>query len=136
MASVKGAIRFWFVVIQEPKLVRAVMFVYYLSVIGSAFETLRDSVHLNVANPGFFTGLDFVLLALGACVGIVAIFPGQWGLERCGLFSIAMGLGLRATVLGLFDGFEAAPWILVGELALLVYRYVSIRKADLAPIAG
>lgn len=126
-----------FLLIAEPRVIRVVQFGVYLCMVAAGLFvlttppwSLRDVLGeaLVAILGGFITG--------GAVLGVIAVLPGIWWLERSAILALGTGLAmysvvivnLGAPVVGFLVGFAF--------ILCLVQRWMEIRKFQLAPKRG
>jgi hypothetical protein len=123
-----------FMLIAEPRVIRLLQFAVYVSMAGAGSFVL-------LAPPTSFQGVlgqalvvmfgSFVLV--GSLLGMFAVLPGIWWLERVGLLALTTGLMIYC-VLAIALGSS-----LVGTLVTLAFsftfaqRWMEIRRFQLAP---
>ena len=123
-----------FLLIAEPRWVRAIQFVIY-ALMGAGGMWM-----LNAPPETFVQALTSPLVVMfalfvvvGSALGLVAVLPGIWWLERAGILALATGL-LMYGALGVSLGSSVLVAVLTISFALtLVQRWTQIRGADLAP---
>lgn len=130
-------LRRWFLMIQEPRVIRLTMFGVYLSLIGTGIASFTSTPDqfFQATGPIIVYAIG-VFWIIGGVLGTIAILPGFWSLERIGLISTAIGIVFRGTLVGALGVSAQGALLLLVLLLLLVVRFLSIRRADLAPIMG
>lgn len=130
-------LRRWFLMIQEPRHIRIAMFVFYALVLATGVEGFYDSPgrFFNATGPFIIYSIA-TFFVLGGIAGAIAILPGYWWLEKVGLVAIAFGIAMRGVLVGALGVSIQGAFLLLALVVLLVVRFLSIRRADLAPIAG
>lgn len=133
---VLSVLKRWFLLIQEPRVQRILFFFFYAVAIWTGIDALHDS-----PDRFFQTGGALLVISLGCFfivaggLGVVAVLPGIWWLERTALIAFAFGLAIRGVLIFSLGVSSTGAAIFLGELILIAIRFIQIRRADLAPIA-
>jgi hypothetical protein len=136
MTTVRAKLYRWFLLIQEPRIVRIAMFaiyVYFIVAGVQAFTSTPDHFY-QVTGPRivFSIGVFFIV---GGVVGLVAVLPGHWYIERVGLVALALGCLARGVLVSALGVSDVGASILNILILFLFVRFLTIRRADYAPIA-
>jgi hypothetical protein len=136
MTTIKAHLRRWFLKIEEPRVQRILYLFFYLTAIITGLSALWTTPDKFYQSGGVVLvdslGVFFVV---GGLCGAIAILPGTWWLERVGLLSLAFGLAARGISIISLGVSTTGALIFLGEILLLVIRFIQIRRADLAPIS-
>lgn len=127
---------FLFLKIAEPRVVRIVQFVVYVSLTAAGWYVLTHPPQsfLFVIGPG----LVFVFggfLTFGGVVGCIAVLPGIWWLERMGVVALWTGLSIFAVIVFSLGISYVGFFVAIALGGSLVIRWTEIRRYELAPRA-
>ena len=126
-----------FMRIAEPRVIRVIQFFVYLAV-------TTGGVGLVIAPPPEFESvlgivLTYVVsgfLLVGGVVGMFAVLPGIWWMERASVLLLITGLSMYAVVAVSMTLPIFRVALIVSILLAMVQRYVDIHGSQLAPREG
>ncbi|CAD5999173.1 hypothetical protein [Agreia sp. COWG] len=134
---VKGVAAFLsrtFLLIAEPRVIRIIMFfIYGIFAVAGYFVIVKPSASIINVLGEDLPVIFGAFLTFGGVVGLLAVLPGIWWLERTGLISSAVGLLMYLTVvLSTSASSLGFPFAMLILLFLLI-RWMEIRRYQLAP---
>lgn len=123
-----------FLMIAEPRVIRIIMFFIYAIFLTAGYLVIVQPSQSIIDVLGKDLSVIFgAFLTFGGGVGLIAVLPGVWWLERTGLISAGVGLLMYLTIV-LSTGASSLgfPFALLIMLFLLT-RWMEIRRYQLAP---
>lgn len=123
-----------FLLIAEPRVIRIIMFFIYAIFLTAGYLVIVNPSQGIIEVLGDELPVIFGLfLAFGGGVGLLAVLPGVWWLERAGIIASSVGLLMYLTiVLSTASSSLGFPFALLIMLFLLI-RWMEIRRYQLAP---
>lgn len=135
-AGVMHALFGW---IPEPRIVRGLLLVAYVTMFCGGASTLIDPPQsiAGPAGPGLMLALAAFVL-IGAFLSSLAVLPGILWLERSGIVAMLIGLAAYGFILLNLGPPSSGPsdllmTIVVLSMLLLLVRYAQSPKADIDP---
>lgn len=124
----------WFILIAEPRAVRVMQFAIYalLEIAGISIITSAPDSFTRVL-PVFHICVLGGFISFGAFLGLIAVLPGIWWLERAGLVALATGMMIYITII---IALGTSPMGLVVSLVFTLtfaQRWTEIRRYQVAP---
>lgn len=123
-----------FLLIAEPRVIRIIMFfIYAIFLISGYLVVVKPSSSIiEVLGPDLPV-IFGLFLSFGGAVGLIAVLPGVWWLERTGIISAGVGLLMYLTVvLSTASSSLGFPFAML-LIAFLLIRWMEIRRYQLAP---
>jgi len=135
--AVFRAFVFLFFKIKEPRTIRLVQFVIYACMVGAGHfvVTVQPDVYTEVVGTALVVGFGGSIL-LGGLLGLIAVLPGIWWLERIAILALWTGLGVFVVVQAALGISIVGLLIAVALAASFVQRWSDITEFDLAPRAS
>lgn len=129
--SIGDSLYKWFYLIDEPRIKRLLYTIIYLLFIAMGVVVIARHDSPLAQSVGFAGILALALaLIIGGAIGVVAVWPGLWWLEKVAFIPLAGAILIRAAILtesGITPA--AAIFYVIGTL-LLVARLMDIWKYD------
>ena len=123
-----------YLLVAEPRIVRLILFAIYVVFLVAGFfvvthppesfvETLTEKLVLMLG--GF--------LVLGGALATIAVLPGLWWLERCGLLSLGTGMLMYIVIIVGIKGSPLGICVSIAFVLFFILRYMETRPFKLAP---
>ena len=123
-----------YLLVAEPRIVRIILFaIYLLFLFAGGFvvtETPDRFVELLSVNLVLMFG---GFLALGGLLSSIAVLPGLWWLERCGLLSLGTGMLMYVILIIGTSGSTVGVCVSLAFVLFFALRYMETRQFKLAP---
>lgn len=128
---------FLFFKIKEPRTIRLVQFVIYACMVGAGhfIVTIQPALYTNILGHWLVIGFGGAIL-LGGLLGLIAVLPGIWWLERTAIIALWTGLAVFVVVQVALGISIVGLLIAVALAASFVQRWSDITEFDLAPRAS
>lgn len=127
-------VRNGFLLIAEPRTIRIMQFVVYVELLIGGVDAVTKPLPEFIRVIGVPLVIVFgAFLAVGGLVGMIAVLPGIWWLERVGLVFLAVAVFIRGCLL-IGTGVSLTGFMIFTALVtFLIIRFIFIRKDKLAP---
>lgn len=123
-----------FMRIAEPRVIRVMQFGVYASLLVTGISMFIEPPHIFRSVVGLILVYVFGgFVTLGATLGLIAVLPGIWWLERVGIIALCTGLAMyiviSTSIAVSFVGFSLSMALLI----TFIQRWAEIKGAQLAP---
>lgn len=123
-----------YLLVAEPRAVRLVLFAIYnvflvagILVLTQQPENFVEAISVNLVL--MFGGF----LLLGGVLSAIAVLPGLWWLERCGLLALGTGMLIYLTIVIRVNGSSVSVCVSIAFILFFILRYMETRQFKLAP---
>lgn len=120
--------------VAEPRIVRMVLFAIYIVFLVAGFFVVthppESFVEVLTVRLVLMLGC---FLTLGAILSSIAVLPGLWWLERCGLLSLITGMIIYIVVIVQLKSSPLGICVSVAFILFFILRYMETRAFKLAP---
>lgn len=123
-----------FMLIAEPRVIRLLQFGVYLSMAGAGtFILLAPPLSFQSVIGSALVIILGSFVLLGSLLGLVAVLPGIWWLERVGIISLMTGLSIYCIVAINLGASLVGTLVTLAFGFTFVQRWMEIRRFQLAP---
>lgn len=123
-----------YLLVAEPRIVRLILFgIYVVFLIAGCFVITQppESFVETLSEKLVFMLGGFLLL--GGVLASIAILPGLWWLERCGLLSLGTGMLMYIVIIVGIKGSPLGICVSIAFVLFFILRYMETRPFKLAP---
>lgn len=123
-----------YLLVAEPRIVRLILFAIYIVflIAGGFVLTQPPENFVEVITERLVLMLG-CFLALGGILSSVAVLPGLWWLERCGLLSLITGMLIYIVVIVDLQSSPLGICVSIAFILFFILRYMETRQSKLAP---
>lgn len=123
-----------YMLVAEPRIVRLVLFaIYTMFLIAGIFVlTQPPEKFVEVLTVSLVCMLGS-FLTLGSVLSMVAVLPGLWWLERCGILSLITGMLIYIVIIVNAKSSPLGICISIAFILFFILRYMETRQFKLAP---
>lgn len=123
-----------FLKIAEPRSVRLMQFGVYASMLVTGISMFIDPPHLFESIIGLILVYVFgAFVTLGSALGLIAVLPGIWWLERVGIIALCTGLAMYVVISTSISVSLVGFSLSTALLMTFIQRWREIKGAQLAP---
>lgn len=123
-----------YLLVAEPRVVRLILFVIYSMFITAGLMVLTNPPENfeEILSTGRVAMMACFLI-LGGILSAVAVLPGLWWLERCGIISLITGMVIYIVLIIGVSNMPIALCISIAFILFFIIRYMETRQFKLAP---
>lgn len=123
-----------YLLVAEPRIVRIILFaIYVVFVIAGCFVVTEPPVSFVKVISENLVVMFGGFLILGGLLASIAVLPGLWWLERCGIISLATGMLIYLILVIGAKGSPVGICISIAFVLFFILRYMETRQFKLAP---
>lgn len=123
-----------YMLVAEPRLVRIIFFaIYILFLIAGSFVINQPPENFVEAITPRLVLMFGCFLLLGGVLSAVAVLPGLWWLERCGLISLGTGMLMYLIIVVTVKGSPVSVCVSIAFVLFFILRFMETRQFKLAP---
>lgn len=121
--------------IAEPRVFRIIQFAIYALLLAVSVDILNDPPNTLRSTVG--NTLTYAVgghLGVGCLLGLFAVLPGIWWLERVGIILMSTGMAMYFVMVFWGDVSVVGAMVAMAFLLTFVQRWMEIRDFQLAPL--
>ena len=120
--------------VAEPRLVRVILFaIYAVFIVAGAFVLAQQPDNFVEAITVKLVLMFGGFLTVGGILSSIAVLPGLWWLERCGLLALGTGMLIYLIISISVQGSPVSICVSIAFILFFILRYMETRQFKLAP---
>lgn len=127
-------IAYWFLKIAEPRGIRLMQFAIYACLAFASIGVISDppSTFQSVLGSRLvYVFGGFILF--GSAMGLIAVLPGIWWLERVAIILMGTGIGMYVVTISSLNASVVNLAVSTSLMITLIQRWTEIKGSQLAP---